>query len=440
MQLSLISLIINIDFGVLGFMSDYFTAEEAAARLGVKPQTLYAYVSRQLIRRIASTDSKRSLYLREDIDKLAQRRQRGSSISKRTSTADRKTAVRGLGGTADSDTGKISSSITQITPGGPIYRGYRFDKLIEHPGRIENVAELLWSGMLLDEPIIWETDPVPENLESVLDALKADHDHLPILRVMGAASITLGESASKELRAGNTVTLARRLVCTYAGCLGMLTPQARFVRPQKRESVAHIAARALGLDITPQTLRGLNALLIACADHELSSATYATRVVASTGAGLHACLLAGIAAHSGHHLGGSCDRSERVFLDHSQEQNPHEKIQAAINEKRKIPGFQSPMYPEGDPRARYLLTLAEQLNSSSAVTDFIALIHEAEQQSGQYPGFEIGLVAIALALSLPSRGASALWAVGRSIGWVAHVMEQRLAGNIIRPRARYASR
>src|SRR5690625_4174695 len=156
MQLSLISLIINIDFGVLGFMSDYFTAEEAAARLGVKPQTLYAYVSRQLIRRIASTDSKRSLYLREDIDKLAQRRQRGSSISKRTSTADRKTAVRGLGGTADSDTGKISSSITQITPGGPIYRGYRFDKLIEHPGRIENVAELLWSGMLLDEPILWE--------------------------------------------------------------------------------------------------------------------------------------------------------------------------------------------------------------------------------------------------------------------------------------------
>lgn len=414
-------------------MSDYLTVEEATARLGVKPQTLYAYVSRQLIRRITLDDSKRSLYSREDIDKLARRQRRTPSAQQKKLASAQSSAT----GAAEPGISSLSTSITQITPSGPVYRGHRFDKLIEHPGRIENIAELLWSGVLLDEPTLWENDPAPDNLEAVLSALQGSQSHVPILRVMGAASITLGESASGELRAGNTVSLARRLVCTYAGCLGMLAKQPHFARPQTGESVAQIAARALRLDPSQNTSIGINALLITCADHELSSATYATRVVASTGAGLHACLLAGIAAHSGHHLGGSCDRSESVFLDPSDKQSPPQHILSAIASNRKIPGFHSPMYPQGDPRARYLLKLAGRLNPSEHVSNFLGVIHDAEQQTGQHPGLEIGLIAMALALHLPPRGASALWAVGRSIGWVAHVMEQRLAGGIIRPRARY---
>ena len=98
------------------------------------------------------------------------------------------------------------------------------------------------------------------------------------------------------------------------------------------------------------------------------------------------------------------------------------------------------MYPSGDPRARFLLDLAEKLAGREALADIHETIAEARAGAGQQPALELGLVAVARALGLPRRGASALWAVGRSVGWVAHVIEQRLAGQIIRPQARYDGR
>jgi len=55
------------------------------------------------------------------------------------------------------------------------------------------------------------------------------------------------------------------------------------------------------------------------------------------------------------------------------------------------------------------------------------------------PSIEVGLVALSAALGLPERSASALWTLGRTAGWIAHVMEQRLAGFVLRPRAKYVS-
>src|SRR5690606_28577430 len=262
----------------------------------------YTYVSRQLIRRVTPLTSKRSLYSREDVEKLAARRSRKASSS--SMRPDQ----------AESSLTAIGSSLTHIATDGPAYRGRNFRTLVEHPGRIENVAELLWTGVLLDDPLTWDNDDIPSNMEAAIAALQRPAGHVPILRVMATASIILGEPAGKAPRSGSTSSLARRLVCTYAGCLGMLSAQPRFVRPLPGESVAHIALRALDIEPTAAHLAALNAVLITCADHELSSATYAARVVASAGAGLHACLLASIAAHSGHQLGGSCDRTEDLFL------------------------------------------------------------------------------------------------------------------------------
>lgn len=410
-------------------MNDYLTAAEVTARLGIKQQTLYAYVSRQLIRRITPATSKRSLYSREDVEKLAARRLK--SAPQPHASAD------SLGETLPG----ISSAITQITPEGPIYRGHSFKALAAHPGRIENIAELLWTGVLLDEPITWENDEIAPNMEKAIAALQVGNKRVPILRVMGTASIVSGESASNELRTGSTARLARRLVCAYAGCLGMLTDSPRFVRPKAGESVAGIALRALGVASSQKKLTTINAVLIACADHELSSATYAARVVASTGAGLHACLLASIAGHSGHQLGGSCDRTEELFHAGQPGSGPtRQPTSFGEHSFGRLPGFNHPLYPGGDPRAAYLLSLAEELAGPAALSDIYATIAQAKTEAGQLPSLELGLVAVARALKLPGRSASALWAVGRSIGWVAHVMEQRLAGTVIRPRARFVSR
>jgi len=105
-----------------------------------------------------------------------------------------------------------------------------------------------------------------------------------------------------------------------------------------------------------------------------------------------------------------------------------------------VPGFNLPVYPKGDPRARHLLRLAQSLAPQSPRAQLIGtFIEEAEKRLHLRPSIEVGLVALTAALGLPERSASALWTLGRTVGWIAHVMEQRLAGFVLRPRAKYIS-
>lgn len=403
---------------------DSLDAKEVMKLLGIKQQTLYAYASRGLLRRTSLPDSRRSLYAREDVERMLARK-----VERDASIPDGASALAVF-------QGGISSAITEITADGPRYRGRDARMLAVRPGRLENVAELLWTGVLIDEPVSWEFDPIHPNMEAVLATLQSGSARVPILRVMATASIVLGESSSNELRSGNTLRLARRLVYTYAGCLAHLRAPGRFVRPKDDESVAALALRALGGKPTPPALAAVNALLVLCADHELSPATYAARVVASSGAGVHACLIAAITGHSGHRLGGGCDRVEDFFSTRHTPARLREMATAAARGEASLPGFGSALYPEGDPRVKPLLDMAVGLAAPKALADIQQLVEIAQTEPGLPVSLEVGLVAMARALGLPPRSASALWAVGRSVGWVAHVMEQRLAGGLIRPRAR----
>jgi len=426
----------------LSVMSDrYLDSNEVMQLLGIKQQTLYAYASRGLLTRVAAPDSRRSLYVREDVEKMLARK-----LARHNGNGGNGT---GSGAAIPVWPENLASAITEITPNGPRYRGRDARTLAAHPGCLENVAELLWTGVLLNEPVSWEFDPFPAHLEAVIAALQP-HDasrhtsshRIPILQVMASASVVLGESAAGELRSGNTTRLARRLVFAYAGCLAHLRTPGRFMRRKEGESIARLALRALGAKVTPAAEAAVNALLIVSADHELSAATYAARVVASTGGGLHACLLAAIAGHSGHVLGGGCDRTEDFFAtrDIPVKLRPaklREMVALAAKGGLNLPGFGSVMYPQGDPRGRYLFELASNLAAPKALADIQLLVELAQGEANLPLSMEVGLVAMTRALELPARSASALWAVGRSAGWVAHVMEQRLAGTLIRPRAKH---
>lgn len=410
-------------------MQPHLTSAEVMQLLGIKKQTLYAYASRGVLRRVSSPDSRRSMYAREDVERLLARKAQHGGEAQRVAEA---LASTGGGGEASA----IASAITEITPAGPKYRGIDVCELAVHPGCIENVAELLWTGVLTDEPVVWINDPPPDNLAAAIAALRRGEGRVPILRVMAAASLVLGEPAAEELRSGSTPRLARRIISAYAGCLGWLRTKPRFIHRDDGEALAHLALRALGAETDARSVAALNALLICCADHELSTATYTARVVASTGAGLQACLIAAIGAHSGHLLGGQCDRLEALLGSDPDLGRLRESLASGKTPQRRIPGFGHAMYPAGDPRAAFLVDLAVQLGKDLWADAFKASVDAVRSQTGQGPSLELGIVAVAKALELPPRSASALWAVGRSVGWVAHVMEQRLSGTVIRPRAR----
>jgi citrate synthase len=102
-----------------------------------------------------------------------------------------------------------------------------------------------------------------------------------------------------------------------------------------------------------------------------------------------------------------------------------------------LPGFGHPLYPAGDPRAALLLRLAEDAGNAAERQRIRALSKAVNELLHDYPNLDFGLTALARAFNLPDHAPLVLFALGRTVGWIAHALEQYATGRLIRPRARY---
>src|SRR5271165_1145386 len=105
-------------------MDRMLRSDEAARRLGVKVTTLYAYVSRGLLASHPEPGGRHSLFSVDDVERLARRSRRGKTVETRMAT--------------------ITTSITQLTDRGPLYRGIPAVDLAT-TASYEEVAGLLWA-------------------------------------------------------------------------------------------------------------------------------------------------------------------------------------------------------------------------------------------------------------------------------------------------------
>jgi len=202
--------------------------------------------------------------------------------------------------------------------------------------------------------------------------------------------------------------------------------------------VAQALAAALGVPDEAGLSSMLNVTLILCADHELSPPTFSARVAASVGASLNACIAAALAAHSGSGMGGGCDRLEAMVDEISSASRLQALMAQHASERVLPPGFGLASYPQGDPRAAYMLDLARKHPVQTPRAErLFKLVDAVQAQMGVAPRLEAGLVAVCAAWGLPPRTAGALWAIGRTAGWVAHVQEQRRNGFFLRPRGQF---
>jgi citrate synthase len=175
----------------------------------------------------------------------------------------------------------------------------------------------------------------------------------------------------------------------------------------------------------------LRAALVLSADHELNASTFTVRCIASTGAALPAALQGGLAALSGPRHGGMTGRVEALFEALERDGDPQRLIAGRVARGESVPGFGHLLYPAGDPRGAALLALAEPDDLTAGLVRVVADL------TGQLPSLDIGLVALARRLYLPAGSAAALFAIGRTAGWLAHALEQVGQNRLIRPRARY---
>jgi len=372
---------------------DWLTAEEAMAQLGIRSQTLYAYVSRGRIEaRPDPDDPRRSRYRLADVGGLAERKRRG-----------RKAAQVAAGAIAWGEP-VLDSAITTIAHGRLFYRGRDAVELAGHTS-LEAAARLLRGGDGAALKGVARTPP-PEG-ESIRARLFT----------------TLSERAGIDPPARGRAPLA--LAVEAAGLLDLVADAAagRIEHGQIHLRLAQAWGR-------PEAGDALRQALVLLADHELNASTFAARVTASTGASLAASALAGLAALSGPLHGGIAGRV-RNLVEESGRIGPTAAVAGRIARAGPIPGFGHPLYPEGDPRAAALLAAFD------LPPTYAALKRAVEDATGEAANIDFLLTALAERFGLPDDAPFALFAVARAAGWLAHAVEQVQTGALIRPRARY---
>ncbi|MBP7816683.1 MAG: citrate synthase [Phenylobacterium sp.] len=377
-------------------VSDWIGADEARERLGVRPQTLYAYVSRGRVQtRIDPGDPRRSLYRAADITALVQRK-----------TRSRKASEVAAGAIAWGEP-VLVSAITTISQGRLFYRGRDAVELAETE-TLESVARLLRGGhgaalKRTDRPRPPEGDDMTARAFLAL-AARAGVD----APALGRHPLALAVEAA---------TLLDVLTDAIAGEVG-------------GGAIHNRLALAWGLGPGGPGADLVRRVLVLLADHELNPSAFAARVAASTGASLSAAALAGLATLSGPRHGGA-PAAIRAFAAEAASRGARAVIAARLAEDRLLPGFGHQLYPDHDPRAAALL------ERFKLTPEMAGLRAAAEEITGLQPNIDFALVAMSDALKLPKDAPFALFATARCAGWIAHAIEQGQTGALIRPRARY---
>ncbi len=400
--------------------------DEAARRLGVKVTTLYAYVSRGMLRSHRAPGGRRSLFEVEEVERLARRSREGRAVETRMAV--------------------ITTAVTQLTDAGPLYRGRPAVDLAT-TASFEEVAELLWdvgagADRAVDPATAWtafavgEPPPLraPTRIEWAvvmaggLDPVRADLRPETVVHTARGLIATVVETLAHP-------STSRKVDDRAASCAR--ESRARLLLDDRREVPDSIAARLaarLGAVSDPALVRALNAALVLLADHELASSTLAVRVAASTRADPYDAVLAGLGTIAGP-LHGAASQQVCGLLEEIERVGVERAVDDALRFRGLLPGFGHTVYTGGDPRFAALWQLFAEFATPRAREVAESLVDLADAQRIPPPNVDLGLAAITWATDLPPDAGQILFTVARLSGWIAHYLEE-LGERPLRYRAR----
>ena len=404
----------------------WITATEALNILNVRPQTLYANVSRGKIRAKADdANPRRSLYHRDDVLRMARR----ANGRRKIDTVSAQAMQWG--------DPVLPSSISTAADGLLLYRGQDAAMLAES-ATLEEVAALLWEC----EASTIQAGAAPATATAAASAQPSPALACGLLTLATLAARdtpSLGRPAH-ALRADAAMVLAALTDAFTGASTGTFTGASTGASTSTSTGTSTRAPSDSAADIISARLADawqgrqhedlIRRALVLMADHELNASTFATRVAVSTGASLSAGVLAGLATLTGPlHGGASAQFAQLLTL--AEQTSAQEAVGQWLASGRPLPGFGHRLYPEGDPRAKALLKVLPKREP------FAALAAEAEAQAGELPTVDFALPLLAATCGLPADAPFVLFALGRCVGWLAHALEQAEANRPIRPRARY---
>ncbi len=351
---------------------DYLTTAQTAARLGVKTETVYAYVSRGLLTSTRIPAVRGSLFAVDEVEQLA----------------EREGARRIAGGSVE----RIRTQLTLLDHDDLYYRGRRASELVE--SGFERVAEFLWTGEMPAAADFESADvpplPLPESARLI------DRMRLAVDLVAAHDPLRFDLTTQSLVRRGRAIIGA--MVAGLGGGTGGSVAERLWPAISSREP-------------EPHDIRVLDAALVLLADHDLAASTLAARVAASTRANLYAVVGAGLGAIDGPLHGSMAERVVRLL-----DGDPVIALGNAFRLSEPIPGFGHPLYEKRDPRAEFLLAEL-RIDTADVIVDEMRV-------RGTFPTSDFALAVMTKTFDLRPDAAEAIFALARTAGWIAHAIEE----------------
>ncbi|MES9509942.1 citrate synthase [Streptomyces sp. NPDC000609] len=386
------------------------STREAAERLGVKPETVYAYVSRGQLSSSRAPGGRGSTFDAAEIDALARR------------TGRRTPAPAPAPGDLVFRTG-----ITLIEDDRYYFRGVDATELARRYA-YEEVAEWLWTGEL--RPGIRFTAPA-EALAAArraVDALPAHSGSTDRLRVAVVAAATT-DPLRFDLAREAVLAAAQSLVPTLVGALPMAAEA-----PSAAEGAPDASGAGLARQLWPKltarpadepSVAVLDTALALLIDHDLAASTLAARVAASAHAHPYAVVSAGLGVLEGPLHGAASGLAHRMLTEVLERGSAAPVVADHLRTGRRVPGLGHRLYTSEDPRARTLFALLAQMpQAAGALAAARDVVTTMARHAPLHANVDLALAVLSVSCAMPAEAGETVFAVSRTAGWIAHALEE----------------
>jgi citrate synthase len=385
------------------------SAAEAAARLGVKRDTLYAYVSRGMVSRRVSSDGRTSRFDADEIDQLRRGRRRRAT------------------GEVDA---LLSTALTSVSDQILLLRGHDLIELVAGGATFETVVEVLWDT----GPAPWVSNPGLLTVsQRVQDALPETAELLERLRV--TVAVAGADPLRHDLSDSGVIGAGRSLLALMIDSL----PVGATTTPGRHTPMAERLWARLGSDPgTPAQLRALDVALALLVDHGLAVSTFGARLAASVRADPYSVVAAGLGVIGGV-LHGAASSQVHELLDRAATVGAVTAVGEGHRRGGPTPGFGHVIYRHHDPRQVLLdQVLREAWVDDPRLTVLDDVVEAVRSRSEVVANVDLALGALTWLAGWPGEAGEAIFAVSRTGGWLAHALEEYREQPLrFRPRARY---
>lgn len=344
-----------------------------------------------------------------------------------------------------------NTSISEIKDTSLFYRGYDINDLVEN-AIFEEVVYLLWNGKLPNEDELegfkvelYNNMTLENEVMEILEKIPQNSDFSDVLRTM----ISVLSLYDEEIKERNLDSNLRKGVKIQAKISSLIAAIARkrkgleIISPNKKLNFSENFLYMLHGDY-PTNIEAsiMNKALILHADHELNTSTFASRVAVSSLSDIYSGIVAAIGTLKGSLHGGANKKVITMLKEIGNEHLVYDWVYDALSvPNKKIMGFGHRVYKNGDARAKILKDMSREIcdlvgkSYLYKISDKIEEIMEKEK--GLKPNVDFYAASVYYCLGIENDMFTPIFALSRTSGWVAHILEQYETNRLIRPRGNY---